>query len=314
MKMDQIVRFKEFLFDPAQREIELQNYSSKDFLLKRSVADGLDALYIGDDYGFYRSLTGKLDFAGLVHYDGHVVYDLWYTMRDHITDKARINDLFDSIAEQVEIEVLRRYAANDLPEPTDKSKTLTHDAEYFRENLLESQVWAAYVEDRPKKWWSVNREYIVNTLFARYVDCILNRSKAVAEATKQYLSYYANFLRQWKQEDELCNKRFDELAATPGRHRYQRAIRNSIHDEGKVWIDVWKDGFAFTSRIEARVLTLSHNNSYYLHYMSTKDQKRFCNQFGSYDAKLYPEDIVAIRHGRRTLYSKADIDAQEESK
>lgn len=150
--------------------------------------------------------------------------------------------------------------------------------------------------------WRLNGGFNV----CEYLD---NKDTLVQAHAEQYFIKDREYIEGVVRHIITVNSILDNLNNNYGDHTACRDMANSIANQKTVWVDIVKDGIALSVRYDAEMLKyrlrdFSIGYAYLREWhMDAPSRAKVQKLFGKLSV-IRATDIVAIRHGRKTLWSR----------
>ena len=300
-----------FLSDRSQMELRFTHDKRNHLLIRSPFDDNTDFFYLLRSHGDTdpHGLEDAADFAGIYSHLTHQAYNVCYAL-NKVIDAPDMNEIYYVSKQISEIasEMVIESCHGQPVEVTEESKEPPYDREYFLKYQLEEQAYKHFLLRTVPEMKPV---VPVEGITAEEYVMAINRPEQLAELyARHYIRKRAKALNQFLWEKPQVLARIVEFEATPGEHHYRRAIRESIHDEKMVRMQVAKGKKYIDCRIEAGVLKNVDRGDYPLWRMDAPSRKEFEEAYGR-DARLYPQDIMNITYGKKFLYLKANVPVPE---
>ena len=300
-----------FLSDRSRMELRFTHDRRNHLLIRSPFDEETDFFYILRSHGDAdpHDLGGAAEFAGIYSHLTHQAYTVCYELNKLIDAPEENGKHFISkqISQMASDMVVLKIHGQPV-EVTEESKEPPYDREYFLNYQLEERAYEHFMMRTVPEMTPV---VPVEGITAEEFVMAINHPRQLAEIyAMSYIRKRAKALNQFLWEKPQVIARIVELEATPGEHHYRRAIRESIHDEKMVRMQVAKDKKYIDCRIEAGVLNNVDRGYYPLWRMDASSRKEFEEAYGS-GARLYPQDIMNISYGKKFLYMKANVHVPE---
>lgn len=313
MAEDSRKQVMDFLGDRSRTELRFE-HEQWTYILIRSPFDGnTDFFYLLSAYGKGdpHEMGGKAEYAGVYSHLIHRMYDVCYSIEKLIADPGgnRRRDVFLEIS-RIASDMVVRTVNGQPVKVTEDSLQPHHTREYFLTYQLEEEAYKHFLlRTKPVMKPVVPVESMTSEEFA----LAINDPERLAERyARHYVLKRAKGINQFLWEMPQIKAQIAQLEATPGEHHYRRAIKESIHDEKMVRIEIAKDGVPIECRIDASVLKRVDRGYYPTWNMDSRSRKEFCKVYGD-QARLDPPDIVNISYGKKVLYTKTSVHLPNET-
>ncbi|MBQ8962482.1 MAG: hypothetical protein IJ089_13795 [Clostridia bacterium] len=296
-----------FLKDRGQREFQF-SYENWNRLLIRSEFDAdTDFIYLLSSYGDTdpHELGSKAIYSGVYSHQSCQWYDVCYEIEKLVNPSGgnRRSDIFRQIS-QMASDMVVQMVNGEPVEETEESLSPHHSKEYFMEYKLEKDAYKHFMNRTMPEMKPI---VPVETMTSSEFVMAINHPEQLAESyARHYILKRAKGLNQFLWEKPQIEARIALFEEMPGEHHYRRAIKDSIHDEKIVRLEVVKKGVHVECRITASVLKRVDHGYYPSWQMDAQSRKEFESAFGDRE-NLYPADIASITYGKKVLYTKASV-------
>ncbi len=302
-----------FLSDRSRMELRFTHDRRNHLLIRSPFDEDTDFFYLLRSHGDAdpHDLGCAADFAGIYSHLTHQAYTVCYELNRLIdtpdeNGKNCVSKLISQMASDMVIQAVHGQPV----EVTEESKEPQYDREYFLKYQLEERAYEHFLMRTVPEMKPV---VPVEGITAQEFVMAINHPEQLAETyARRYIRKRAKAINQFLWEKPQIIARIAELEATPGEHHYRRAIRESIHDEKMVRMQVSKNNKYIDCRIEAGVLKNVDRGYYPLWRMDAPSRKEFEETYGR-EANLYPRDIMNISYGKKFLYLKANVRVPEDN-
>ena len=297
-------RLMGFLQDNTLREVQFEIGDHNFSLMKSRFDDETDFLYLLDEFRHSPyTIGGSAKYSGVYSYRTGMLFDLCYALHWNMSGIEHTShaEWFDSISRRVNNEIMR-MVSNGKIEVTAAAEEPWNGMEYFVKYRLEEEAMQCfYSGNKPTYAPHFKIEHMSADEFVRSIN---HTDEAIEKYASEFVLQNALHIIQRLQQIPMVLGRLEELESTPGEHHIRRRIIRSIHDEKMVRAVIEKDGQQMEIRIKGSTLKNTDRYSYYTYSMDAPSRNEFLKLYGK-NAELWPQDIVSISYGKKTLYHKA---------
>lgn len=298
-----------FLRDTSAREFTFKtdkdSYSRT--IMKCSVIDGADFLYMVSFYMAKPDTKSNADCSGIYIRDLDIVIDASYSF-SFFVDVGFDRDLIESNFSGSVRERIVELVNNKLVSVTSKAKRADIDRHEFIESYASECALSSFYKGEKERTFTTSYK-VENVPVVDLVRICIQPLFMREQYAQKYVAEYANDTNNRLWENSIINERLAALRATPGVHHFRRNIALSLDPSMKtVTIVVDKDGNLIPLKIETECLQRMNGGTDYSLYFLDAPSRAFEALFvRKWDAKLNPSDIVTITHGKKVLYERDKV-------
>lgn len=292
-----------FLNDRSAQEYRFSHGSWNCALLKSAYDEDTDFLYLLEAYGRDNDchrVSENAEYAGVYSHARRLYCDPHYTIKtftgEHTSSAEILREFCKTVSRRVE------ELVQDKPVPaTPEAKEIRDNRDYFLRYGADSEAAERFFDGLAPRY---KASFGLDSPPTRIFVQILNHPDAAAEQfARAYIRENANAINERVWQLGVVREKLAALEQTPGGHHLRRAIRHSLEgvDAKSVRLELLKDGKPLKVRIAASELLHTGSPDYATWNMDAPSRKAFAQLYGR-DARLFPQDIVRILHGRNVLY------------